>query len=51
MGIIKSQSRLLRVGGGGLLWGGGGGKPRPFSFSLLDFVDLSLREQLELREI
>lgn len=31
--------------------GSGCEEAKPFSFSLLDLVDLSLREQLELRDI
>lgn len=58
MGIIRREPRL---GGGFVGWWRGERKERgragfseeakPFSFSLLDLVDLSLREQLEPRDI
>lgn len=57
MGIIRREPRL----GGGFVgcvgrgWGMGdrgySEEAEPFSFSLLDLDDLSLREQLELRDI
>lgn len=42
------QERLL---GGGFVVGTGCEEAKPFSFSLLDLDDLSLREQLEPRDI
>lgn len=55
MGIIRQEPRL---GGGfvGCVERGVGDRgyseeAKPFSFSLLDLDDLSLREQLELRDI